>query len=105
MNSEKNKTNSNWELAVIRTGGKQYIVTPGQEIVVEKITAGTPVEILLVKDSAGIHIGNPLLDMTLSFTISEPIKGKKIHILKFKPKKRVLRRMGHRQKFSVLSVS
>ena len=88
--------------AIIKTGGKQYKVTEGQEIFIEKLTAeeNETVEIPVVA------VGNE--DGTLDFaegkTVSAKVlkngKGKKITVFTYKPKKGEKRKMGHRQPYT-----
>lgn len=92
---------STW--AVIKTGGKQYKVTEGQTIVVEKIepTKDNQVvfdQVLLVKKDNQIHLGKPTVKEAKVFAkLQETFRDKKIRVVKFKPKSRYLRTRGHRQ--------
>lgn len=98
-------------LAVIRTGGKQYRVAPGQRIKIEKIEGeeGNRVvfdEVLLVADNGKIEIGQPLVAGTrASGKILEQGRSKKITILKYKPKKRYQVKKGHRQPFTAVEIN
>lgn len=96
--------------AVIETGGKQYRVSPGQNIVVEKlpVAAGSPVElerVLLVADGDQISTGNPLIEgaRVLATVVGEG-RGKKILVFKYKSKVRYRRLRGHRQPFTKLAI-
>lgn len=91
---------SSWDLAVIRTGGKQYLLTPEGELTVEKLSPGAKVEVLLTSHGETVSIGKPTLSEDLPIDIIETGKASKVVILKFKPKKRVLRKTGHRQQLS-----
>ena len=92
--------------AIIKTGGKQYKVTEGQEIFIEKLTAeeNETVEIQVVA------VGNE--DGTLDFaegkTVSAKVlkngKGKKITVFTYKPKKGEKRKMGHRQPYTKVTI-
>ncbi|KKR78147.1 MAG: 50S ribosomal protein L21 [Candidatus Curtissbacteria bacterium GW2011_GWA1_40_9] len=92
---------NNW--AVIRTGGKQYMVFEGQSIDIEKLRGkdGDIVsfeEVLLVSNSGSIKIGKPLVEkVKVKAEIISSFKGKKIRVVKFKSKSRYLRTTGHRQ--------
>lgn len=93
--------------AVVETGGRQYNVQPGQQIVVEKlpVEAGTTIafeRILLVVDDAGeAHIGRPYVPGARAVaTVVSQERGKKILVFKYKPKKNYRRRQGHRQYLS-----
>jgi len=90
-------------LAVIRTGGKQYLVKPGDKIEVEKIEReeGSEVifsEVLLLEKNKKLEIGNPFVkDAQVKAKILKQKKGKKIIIFKHKPKKHYKVKKGHRQ--------
>lgn len=90
-------------LAVIKTGGKQYIVEPGKKIEIEKIDKKEGEEIvfsdvLLVKKGNSLKIGNPLVKgAKVIGKVLKQKKGEKIIVFKFKPKKRYRKRKGHRQ--------
>ncbi len=97
-------------LAIIKTGGKQYIVTPGTKIKIEKIEEkeGKEVtfkEVLLVEKNRKIEIGTPLLKgaKVVGKVLSQG-KGKKIVILKYKPKTRYKVKKGHRQLFTEVEI-
>lgn len=91
--------------AVIKTGGKQYIVREGAVLSLEKLVgvAGDTVtfsDVLLVADEAGekVTTGAPLVFGTkVEGKIMEQGKGKKIFIIKYKPKVHYRRKRGHRQ--------
>lgn len=98
------------EYAVVRTGGKQYTVKPGETYLIEKV-AGNPddlftfEEVLLHVNDGKIRIGNPLVSgMTILGTIVEQTKGEKILVSKFKAKARYRRVIGHRQKLTKIKI-
>ncbi len=97
-------------LAVIKTGGKQYIVQPGDKLKVEKLETedGKEVnflEVLLLENNKKIEIGTPFLkDAKVTAKILGQVKGKKLIIFKYKPKKRYKRKIGHRQKFTEVEI-
>ncbi|MFN4196862.1 MAG: 50S ribosomal protein L21 [Caldimicrobium sp.] len=97
-------------LAVIKTGGKQYVVKPGDRIKVEKIEGkvGDTIElkeVLLVKTEEDLKIGNPLLETaTVTAEILEQARGPKIIVFKKKPKKGYKRKKGHRQYYTMLEI-
>ncbi|MFN3568551.1 MAG: 50S ribosomal protein L21 [Caldimicrobium sp.] len=97
-------------LAVIKTGGKQYIVKPGDRIKVEKIegNVGDTIElkeVLLVKTEEDLKIGNPLLETAkVTAEILEQARGPKIIVFKKKPKKGYKRKKGHRQYYTMLEI-
>lgn len=97
-------------LAVIRTGGKQYLVKEGQKIKIEKIAGkeGDNVEfaeILLLADDKKIEIGKPIIkNAKVVGKILKQGRGKKIIIFKYKPKKRYQKKAGHRQYFTEVEI-
>ncbi len=96
--------------AVIRSGGKQYRVSPGQTLKVEKLAAdvGQEVEfneVLLVSDGEKSHIGVPLVANALvTAEVVQHGRGEKIRIIKLKRRKHHLKHQGHRQHFTAIKV-
>ncbi len=90
-------------LAVLKTGGKQYIVKEGDVIDVEKIEGkeGDKIklgEVLLIADKDKINIGGPFIKgAEVELEIKNQFKDKKVEIVKFKRKKGYKRKKGHRQ--------
>ncbi|MCS7278827.1 MAG: 50S ribosomal protein L21 [Thermodesulfobacteriaceae bacterium] len=97
-------------LAVIQTGGKQYVVKPGQRIKVEKLEGeiGDSIElskVLLIKKEGEIKIGQPYLNHSkVLATILEQGKAPKVIVFKKKPKKGYKRKKGHRQLYTLLEI-
>ena len=97
--------------AVIETGGKQYRVSVGDRIAVERLDgdAGSEITIdrvLMVGGDGAPQIGAPLLDgAAVTATIETQYRGEKIVIFKMKPKKRYRRRTGHRQNLTRLAIT
>ncbi|HDK37542.1 MAG TPA: 50S ribosomal protein L21 [Thiolapillus brandeum] len=96
--------------AVIQTGGKQYRVSEGMSLKVEKINAeeGSSVEldkVLMVADGDNVQVGAPYLDGKVTATVKAHGKGKKVHIVKFRRRKHHLKRQGHRQQFTELEIT
>ncbi len=97
--------------AVIKTGGKQYRVSEGDTLRVEKLEAeeGANVEIdkvLLVADGDDIKVGSPYLEGgKVTATVKAHGRGKKVKIIKFKRRKHHLKRQGHRQWYTELEVT
>ncbi|MBI4515557.1 MAG: 50S ribosomal protein L21 [Deltaproteobacteria bacterium] len=89
--------------AIIRTGGKQYRVTPGDVIQVEKLSgdAGSPVEfgeVLMASGGGNVQVGNPLVaGARVTGEIVRQSKSKKILVFKKKRRKNYRRHQGHRQ--------
>lgn len=97
--------------AVIKTGGKQYIVREGQELVIEKLDLesgkGTEFPVLLVADDEGteVHVGKPTVSgAKVTATIVEHGMGVKKPIIKFKNKSRYRRHTSHRQPFTKVTI-
>jgi large subunit ribosomal protein L21 len=96
--------------AIIRTGGKQYQVSPGDRLRVEKLTGdiGDTVEIddvLLVADGEDVKIGQPVIDSAkVTAQIVEQGKDKKIVVFKKKRRKGYTLKKGHRQLFTALEI-
>lgn len=98
-------------LAVIKTGGKQYIVTPGQKIKIEKVDKkiGEEIvfsEVLLLEKEKELKIGDPFVEgaKVIGKVISQG-KGKKVIVFKYKPKKRYKVKKGHRQPFTEVEIT
>ena len=91
------------EFAVIKTGGKQYLVYPGQRIKIEKINKEGEIvfdQVLLLVEGEKIKIGKPLVEGTkvIGRVLGEK-KGKKIVILKHRPRSSYRVKKGHRQTY------
>ena len=97
--------------AVIQTGGKQYRVSEGDTLKVEKLVAdeGAAVEldkVLMVADGDNIKVGTPYVDGgKVTATVKSHGRGKKVHIVKFKRRKHHLKRQGHRQWYTELEIT
>ncbi len=97
-------------LAVIKTGGKQYLVTPGQKIKIEKLgkKEGDEVifdEVLLLEQGNKLEIGAPLVEgAKVTGKVLKQAKQKKVIIFKYKAKKRYQVKKGHRQAFSEVEI-
>lgn len=97
--------------AVVRAGGKQYQVSPGDTFRVEKL-AGEPGEtieiddVLLVSDGASVTLGTPRVPgASVSCEIVEQGRNRKVVVYKFRRRKRYRRKMGHRQPYTALKVT
>lgn len=95
--------------AIIQTGGKQYKVQPGDEILIEKLAAeeGKEVsfDVLLVSDDNGVQVGKPLVEgVSAKAKVLEHGKGKKVVVFKYKPKKDYRKKQGHRQPFTRVEI-
>jgi len=96
--------------AVIKTGGKQYIVREGQDLKIEKLDlepgGNVDFEVLLKAEDDGskVEIGAPVLASKVSAKVVAHGKGKKLEIIKYKPKSRYRRHTGHRQLFTSVKI-
>lgn len=96
--------------AVIRTGGKQYRVSPGDSVDVEKLPfeVGDQIEleeVLLVANGSGVQIGQPrVAGAKVKATVTRQVKGRKVIIFKYRPSKRYRRKKGHRQNYTRLRI-
>lgn len=97
--------------AIIETGGKQYRVSVGDRISVERIDAepGADVTIdrvLVVGGAGDARVGAPFVaGASVTATVDAQRKGEKIVVFKYKPKKRYRRRIGHRQQLTNLTIT
>ena len=96
--------------AVIKTGGKQYRVSAGQSLRVEKLAAeaGTELtlsEVLLVGEGDSVTVGAPLVDgATVKATVLSQGKGDKIRIFKMRRRKHYRKSQGHRQRYTEIRI-
>lgn len=98
-------------LAVIETGGKQYLVSPGDKIKIEKVIPSEKnkeiifEKVLLVEKDRKLEIGTPLVKgaKVIGKVLREG-KGRKVIIFKYKPKKRYKVKKGHRQPFTEIEI-
>ena len=97
--------------AVIKTGGKQYRVTPDGVIRIERISgeAGDEVsfnDVLMLAEDGKTAVGTPLVDgARVTGTLMEQTRGEKIIVFKKKRRKSYRRRNGHRQDMSVVRIT
>ena len=97
-------------LAVIKTGGKQYLVKAGDKIKVENLPGkeGSAVKFdaLLITDENGskIEVGKPFLKSKVEAKILKQDIDKKVLITKYKAKTRYKKRVGHRQPYSLVQI-
>jgi len=97
--------------AIIKTGGKQYLVREGDVIRVEKLNAeeGSVVtfdEVLAINDDESLKVGAPTVEgAKVEAKVIKHGKGKKIVIFKYKPKKNYRKKQGHRQPFTQVQIS
>jgi large subunit ribosomal protein L21 len=96
--------------AVIRSGGKQYRVAPGETVRLEKLAVevGAKVElgdVLLIENDGNVQVGNPLIaNAKIQATVVEHDREKKILVFKKKRKKQYRRTQGHRQDYTAVRI-
>lgn len=97
--------------AIVENGGKQYRAVEGSVIEVDRLDAevGQDVElgaVLLLVDDDKISVGAPAVNgARVSSTVVEHVKGPKIVIFKYRPKKRIRVKTGHRQQYTRLKIN
>jgi large subunit ribosomal protein L21 len=97
--------------AVIQTGGKQYRVSEGDMLRVEKLDAeaGSSIEldrVLLIADDDNVQVGKPYVDGgRVTASVEGHGRGDKVKIIKFRRRKHHLKRQGHRQWYTELKVT
>jgi len=97
-------------LAVIQTGGKQYLVSPGQKIKIEKLEKkeGSEVDfdkVLLLEKNKKLEVGTPFIKgAVVTAKILTQGKNKKVIAFKYKAKKRYKVKKGHRQPFTQVEI-
>ena len=94
--------------AVVKLGGKQYIVAEKESLLVDLLPEGTKeltLEVLMVFDGADVKLGDKLKGIKIKATVVEPeVKGDKVRVIRYKSKKRVHKETGHRQKYSRIKI-
>ncbi len=95
-------------MAVIKTGGKQYIVKPGQKLKVEKLPAQTgevvKFDTLMIAENDKVNLGKPSLGEIVEGKVFEHGKSEKISVIKYKRKTRYRRNVGHRQPYTKVEI-
>lgn len=96
--------------AVIKVGGKQYIVAEKETLLVDLLPEGTKeltTEALMIIDGDKTTVGTPTVKgVKVSAKVVEPlVKGEKLRVIRYKAKKRVHKEIGHRQKYSKIEIS
>ncbi len=97
--------------AIIVTGGKQYTVSEGDILFIEKLNAEEEAtvkfdEVLAILDGENSKIGAPVVEgAAVEAKVVKNGKGKKIHVLKYKPKKGQKKKIGHRQPYTKVEIT
>ena len=96
--------------AVIRTGGKQYKVSEGDIVYIEKldneIDSVVSFDVLMLCDGENITVGTPTVaDAKVEAKVLEHGKAKKVIVFKYKPKKNIRKKQGHRQPYTKIQIT
>lgn len=95
--------------AVVRVGGKQYLVAEKETLLVDRLPEGTKeldLDVLMLVDGDKSTVGTPLVKgaKLKAKVLEAEVKGDKIRVIRYKAKKRVHKENGHRQKYSRIEV-
>jgi len=96
--------------AVIKTGGKQYKVAPGEKLKVETIPADVGAQVvldhvLMVGDGESVRLGRPVVSgATVNATVVAHGRGEKVRIFKMRRRKHYQKHQGHRQNYTELKI-
>jgi large subunit ribosomal protein L21 len=96
--------------AVIKTGGKQYKVAPGEKLKIEQIPADVGAEVILdqvlmVGDGASVRLGQPVVaGASVKATVLAHGRGDKVTIFKMRRRKHYQKHQGHRQSYTELKI-
>ena len=96
--------------AIIAAGGKQYRVSQGDVIFIEKVNqdvdSAISFDVLMVGGEEGVKVGNPVLEgAKVEGKVLAQVKGEKIKIYKYKSKKDYSKRAGHRQPYTKVEIT
>jgi len=96
--------------AVIKTGGKQYKVAPGETLTVEQLPADVGAQIvldqvLMIGDGESVRLGRPVVDgATVKATVVGHGRGEKVRIFKMRRRKHYRKQQGHRQNYTEIKI-
>jgi large subunit ribosomal protein L21 len=96
--------------AIVESGGKQYRAVEGQTMQVDRLPMDTGMQynierVLLMADGDDVMVGTPTVDsIEVKVTVKEHVKGPKLISFKYRPKKRIRVKGGHRQQYTLLMV-
>ena len=96
--------------AVVKIGGKQFIVTEKETLLVDRLPDGTKeltLDALLVMDGDDTTVGTPTVKgvAVKANVVEDEVKGDKLRVIRYKAKKRVHTEIGHRQKYSRIEIA
>ena len=95
--------------AVVKVGGKQFVVAEKETLLVDLLQEGTKeltLDALLVIDGDKTTVGTPTVKgvVVTAKVVDDLVKGEKVRIIRYKAKKRVHKENGHRQKYSKIEI-
>jgi len=95
--------------AIVKTGGKQYRVERGQTLLVERLPAAEGADValepMLYRSDEAVFDAAGLADVKVTAKVIEHVRGEKLRVFKFKPKRGYKRRTGHRQELTKIEVT
>ena len=96
--------------AVIKVGGKQFIVSEKETLLVDLLPQGTKeleLDALMLINGDKVEVGTPVVKgvKVSAKVVDELVKGEKIHVIRYKAKKRVHKENGHRQKYTKIEIA
>ena len=96
--------------AVIKVGGKQFIVSEKETLLVDLLPQGTKeleLDALMLIDGDKVEVGTPIVKgvKVSAKVVDELVKGEKIRVIRYKAKKRVHKENGHRQKYTKIEIT
>lgn len=108
-NAEKMSPETSSPYAIVKTGGKQYRVKPGQRLLVERLAAeegkSVTLEPLMYRAEEIVCDGDALAKVKVTAKVIAHERGEKLRVFKFKPKRGYRRRNGHRQELTRIEVT
>ncbi|MBN2879181.1 MAG: 50S ribosomal protein L21 [Clostridia bacterium] len=96
--------------AIIASGGKQHKVSVGETVYVEKLDVAEGKKVsfdtLMYSDGKKVQIGTPLVKgVTVEGKVLKQVRGKKVIVFKYKPKKNIRKKQGHRQNYTAVEIT
>ena len=96
--------------AVIKVGGKQFIVSEKETLLVDLLPQGTKelkLDALMLIDGDKVEVGTPFVKgvKVSAKVVDELVKGEKIRVIRYKAKKRIHKENGHRQKYTKIEIT
>lgn len=96
--------------AVVKAGGKQFVVSEKETLLVDLLPQGTKeleLDALMLIDGDKVEVGTPFVKgvKVSAKVVDELVKGEKIRVIRYKAKKRVHKENGHRQKYTKIEIT